>query len=244
VRGAPGTLDLASAPAATTVFGPSSGARLGSALLAADLDGDGVADVVSGAPGALGGRGSVFVVAGARTTPDAAPELAAVADVVVQAGATATVDLSATDADGDTIRYRVTGRPPGSTFTEDGDGHARLVYGPPAGATGSFVVTVHATDGQLSSAVSFALDVVAGPVPRVTKAVYRLGALKLTGVNFASGATIVLNGAAVTRPVSFKPARGRLVVRGSASELGVLPTTGANRVVVMVDGVASAPFAF
>src|SRR6185369_180224 len=50
VHGATGTLDLATDSPATTVVGPSAAAQLGATLVAADLDLDGVADLVAGAP--------------------------------------------------------------------------------------------------------------------------------------------------------------------------------------------------
>jgi hypothetical protein len=244
VGGEAGTYDLASVAAATTVLGPSSSARLGSALVAADVDGDGTRDVVAGAPGAAGGRGSVFVIFGVRTAPDAAPTIAPVADVRVAAGQTATVDFAASDADGDTVRFSILDRPAGSTFEDRGDGTARLTFSPGPESAAHYDVRLRASDGQLSSEVSFAVEVVAGAVPRVVKAVYRGGALKVTGENFAASATLTVNDRAVTLPVAFKPARGRLVVRGTAAELNLNAGSGTNRVVVTVDGVASAPFAF
>ena len=87
-------------------------------------------------------------------------------------------------------------------------------------------------------------DASSGEPPRVTKAVYRGNALKVTGEGFVAGATIAINGAPVGVPVAFKPAKGRLVVRASREALGLIPTPGANAVVVTVDGVASQPFAF
>jgi hypothetical protein len=244
VEGAAGTLDLASAAAAGIVVGPSTGSRLGSALRAADLDADGVADLVAAAPGASGGRGSVFVVHGTRTQANEPPALEPIGNVTVQAGTSGEIQFTASDPDGDAIRFRATGRPPYSMFTDGGDGTARLAVSPPAGATGSFTVRVAASDGQFAAAASFVVTVVAGPVPVVTKAVYRGGALKIRGERFAAVAAVTINGAAVTAPVVFKPAAGRLVVRASREALGLDPRPGANTIVVTVGGVDSAPFAF
>ena len=244
VKGTGGTLDLAAESFAATIVGPSSGARLGTSLLAADVNGDGVADVVAGAPGALGGRGSVFVVPGVRTTPDSAPVLETVPDAAIQAGARFEMRFTATDEDGDPLRLSIRNRPPGASFVDAGDGTATLIYEPVAGETRHFDVTVVASDGQLTARETFALDVVAGPVPRVTKAVYRNGRLKLSGDNFDAASEVSVNGMAVDRPVAYKPVRGRLVVKGSRVDLHLSSESGANVVVVTIAGVPSAPFAF
>jgi hypothetical protein len=243
VRGTSGTLDLASSQAATTVYGPSPGAKLGSTLVAADLDGDGVRDIVTGAPGALGGRGSVYVIGVVRTVPDSPPVIATVGDVVAAVGESALVRFTANDPDGDPIRFAIVGRPPGSTFVDNGDGSAILAY-TPAATGGPYLVTVRASDGQLLSATTFRFLVANGPVPHVTKVTYRSGVLKITGENFSAAATVTINGAAIERPIEFRPARRRLVVRGTAEELHIDVSQGANTVVVRVDGVPSEPFAF
>ena len=103
---------------------------------------------------------------------------------------------------------------------------------------------VTASDGQLSSSATFHVRYSAFPAPVVSKAVYKNGALKVTGQNFNSGATIAINGHAVALPVSFNATKGRLRVKGSLSELGLLPGTGTNTVVVTANGVPSAPFRF
>ncbi len=244
VRGEPGTLDLASGQPETTVVGPSTGARLGTALVAADVNGDGVSDIVTSAPFATGGRGSVYVVAGVRSVADAGPVLAPVSDVVVQTGQTRALSFSATDADGDPISFSVFNRPAGSTFVDAGDGTARLSITLPADATGAYEVRVVATDGQLTSAATFAITVTDGPVPSVTKAAYKNGALRLRGENFGAAAELIVNGERVERPVVVKAGGRRIVGKGTREELNLLPTAGANYVVVLVDGVASAPFTF
>lgn len=244
VEGATGTLDLASQAPASTIYGPSSSARFGTAVRAADLDGDGVADVVATAPGASGGRGAVFVVAGIRTAPNSAPVLAPVPDATIPAGASSEIRLSADDPDGDAVRFRVLGRPRGAEVIADGDAAVRLVLTPPAAAAGVYDLTVVATDGQYADRQSFTVTIVAGEPPRVTKTVYRGDALKITGEGFVAGASIAINGAPIGVPVAFKPAKGRLVVRASREALGLDPAPGANVVVVTVGGVASAPFAF
>lgn len=59
------TVDLASNNAkATTFYGTSIGAHLGTSVACVDLDGDTIGDVIAGAPGADGGRGRIYAVFG------------------------------------------------------------------------------------------------------------------------------------------------------------------------------------
>lgn len=243
VGGQRGTVDLASRSASLTIYGEAPGDELGRALAAVDLDGDGALECVVAAPEAFGGRGAVYVVWGARAAPNAPPALVPVADVVARPGVETRVELSATDPDGDPIRFSVLNRPPRSSFVDRGDGTALLAYVPGRDDPAS-VVTVRASDGQVVSAGTFRVSVVTASAPVVRSAVYRKGALRIAGEGFAEGALVRINGMEPARPASFKPASGKLVLRGARSELGLLDASGANTVVVIVGGVSSAPFVF
>jgi len=94
-------------------------------------------------------NGSV-AVAGAN----AAPVLAAIADQTVTAGQTRTVNISATDADGDAVTFTVTGTASGfitvSNVTKTGNTTTAVLTIAPAAnqAAGNFTATVTANDGK------------------------------------------------------------------------------------------------
>jgi hypothetical protein len=244
VDGKPGTLDLASAPANGTVFGPSSGAKLGSRLTSGDVNGDGAKDIVATAPGATGGRGAVFVIFGAATRPNAAPVLGALPDITVTSGFLFQLTFSASDPDGDPLFFSVTGRPIGSLFHDSGNGTATLTHVPPVDSAGIFEVTVTASDGLRSTSDVFTLTVVGGVPPTIRKVKFRNNVLKVTGDKFSQTAVLFINDVQNVLPVEFNSGKGRLTVRGTREQLSLKPGTGTNRLVVRVDGVSTAPFAF
>ena len=80
------------------------------------------------------------------------------------------LQLSATDADGDTLLYSATGLPSGATLTPAG----QLTWTPAFPQVGAFPITFTASDGNLSSSVSATVTVTsvnqtprASPVCRV-----------------------------------------------------------------------------
>jgi hypothetical protein len=78
----------------------------------------------------------------------------------------------------------------------------------------------------------------------VTKAVYKNGALRISGEHFVAGAVVEINGVTPAPQVIFKPATGKLVVKGTRRALGISAEPGTNSVTVAVDGVESLPFVF
>ncbi|MDJ0788566.1 MAG: Ig-like domain-containing protein, partial [Myxococcota bacterium] len=75
-----------------------------------------------------------------------APTLAAVGDQNVDEGQNLTVNLSATDLDGDTLTFQAGGVPTGAVFTDLGGGNARLTWTPGFDQTGNYPVTFTVTD--------------------------------------------------------------------------------------------------
>ncbi len=237
------TVDLASSQAGTTIVGPSPASSLGTEVRVVDLTGDGIGDIVATAPGALSGRGSVYVIPGSRTTPDAAPSIETVPDVLLLPGESRSVFFHASDADGDAIRISIAGRPPGSLFLDSGNGEVGLTLG--ANDPGvDYQVRVTASDGQLSTSTTFVVRYRATPPPVIRKAVYRNGALKITGIGFGAAAVVAVNGRTADFPVVWNSAKGRLKIVASSEQLGLFAGQGSNSVVVTVDGQSSVPFSF
>lgn len=67
--GATATLDVATAAKEFHFFGKAGADRLGAAVACADLDNDGTADLIAGAPGVGGNKGAVYVVLGRQALP-------------------------------------------------------------------------------------------------------------------------------------------------------------------------------
>lgn len=90
-------------PADLTIWGPSRGSFLGQGIAVGDVDGDGIDDIVAGAPGFAGdpeGREAAHVLLGRRSWPAEIFLAATPADVTVRAGV-AGGDLGAGAAAGD-----------------------------------------------------------------------------------------------------------------------------------------------
>jgi hypothetical protein len=169
----PTTIDLRAkdAPVAAIFLGSEADDRLGSATIAGDLDGDGLAEVILGALNADGlenlkpDSGEAYIFLGSRFGPPAPPNLPPVAnagpDQTVPVGTLVTLDGSkSSDPDDDPIafQWRFVSQPEGSTatladadkasatFTPDivGDYILELVVTDPDGATDSDQVKVTA----------------------------------------------------------------------------------------------------
>ena len=133
---------------------------------------------------------------------------------------------------------------------------AALAWGPGSGlawvpegkTTDALVVRVTATDGAGNAAegVSDAARVHERPaIERVTaRAKGDVVTVKIRGRALAAGATVRVNGAAVGVPVSYSASTGVLKARGTAGDLGLAPAGQTNTVVVVVEGLESAPATF
>ncbi len=170
----PRTVDLAAkdAPVTASFLGAQSDDRLGSAVIAGDLDGDGFAEVILGALNADGegnlkpDSGEAYIFFGSRFGPPKPPNQPPVAnagaDQTVTVGTRVTLNgTQSRDPDGDPIafQWRFVSVPEGSaaeltdadtakpTFTPDvvGEYILELVVTDPDGATGSDQVKVTAT---------------------------------------------------------------------------------------------------
>ncbi len=171
----PRTIDPAArdAPIAAVFVGAEADDRLGSAAIAGDLDGDGLAEVILGALNADGQEnlkpdsGEAYIFFGSRFGPPKPPNQPPIAnagpDQTVTVGTLVTLDGSrSSDPDGDriTFQWRFVSRPDGSTaeltdadkaqakFTPDvvGEYIIELIVTDPDGATGSDQVKVTARE--------------------------------------------------------------------------------------------------
>lgn len=80
--------------------------------------------------------------------------------------------------------------------------------------------------------------------PIINRAFYRKGKLRIIGRNFANEPTIRINGKRVDVNANFMRDAGKYVIKGTPEELNLNPVGQANRLVVVIDGIASAVFEF
>ncbi|HYG38805.1 MAG TPA: fibronectin type III domain-containing protein [Cytophagales bacterium] len=89
-----------------------------------------------------------------------APQLAAIGNAEVNELSDLIIDLSGTDADGDTISFSATGLPSFATFSNSGSGTGSINVNPEIGDAGSYNVTVTVTDANTdTSSETFTLKV-------------------------------------------------------------------------------------
>jgi hypothetical protein len=96
-----------------------------------------------------------------------APTLDAITDQTVTEGETLEVDVSAADADGDSVALSVSG-PGFVTLADAGDGNGTLTVAPSTGTNGTYTVAVTADDGTDTTTESFTVTVepaATGPGP-------------------------------------------------------------------------------
>jgi hypothetical protein len=85
----------------------------------------------------------VTIVAGGANRP---PVLDPIGSRTVGDGGSLAVAISASDPDGDPVSFEALGLPSGASLTDHGDGTAELAWTPAPGTSGTFPVTVVATD--------------------------------------------------------------------------------------------------
>jgi hypothetical protein len=90
-----------------------------------------------------------------------APILSTIGSKIVTAGQTLTINLSATDPNGDSVSFSVAGSPTGATFTSP-----RFTWVPTQ--TGTFSVTFSVSDGKLTDSETVQITVNAAAPPAVT----------------------------------------------------------------------------
>lgn len=91
------------------------------------------------------------------------PVLAPIGNQTLLEGETLNINVSATDADGDTLTVSAANLPSFATFTDNGDGTALLSLTPIAGDAGSIDITVTVSDGELNDSEVLNIQVNAIP---------------------------------------------------------------------------------
>ena len=88
------------------------------------------------------------------------PDIADVGDQTMNENDSLTIALSATDPDGDALTLEPGELPSFAAFTDNGDGSGELTFTPVDGDSGSYIISVIASDGQADDTTSFVLTVV------------------------------------------------------------------------------------
>lgn len=82
------------------------------------------------------------------------------------------------------------------------------------------------------------------PPPVISRAFYRKNKLRIVGRNFAANAIIRINNKRIDKSAKFDSGAGKLIIKGTPEELNINPAGQSNKLVVIVDGIASATFDF
>lgn len=178
------------------------------------------------------------------TTPNRAPSLQAIADVTVRAGETRTVQVSASDPDGNAgLQLSLVSAPSYVTLTDSGSGSGLVTIAPSATETQGGVVTVRVTDaGGLSAQVSFNITIQSLPRVSITNVTYAKPIMTITGSGFgSSGAVVRVNGTDVSRRIT-GTSDGTITLKGNKKKLSL--KSGANQIVVTVGSTVSNTFTF
>lgn len=194
-------------PAFQTVLGD----NLGQSLAVGDVNGDGVPDLLVGAPGATTNDNGKVLYMNRAHVIIGSPEMKPGARI-----ATARAEQDVT-----------------ISFDTKTSGFGRRV------ATGDF--NGDGVQDILVSNDGVAYVYFSGPLraPQLTSAKYRAAAGELTifGKDFTGSARVEINGVVIDRPVSFDAEQGRLTVQGGAAELNL--HGGKNQIVVLRKGARS-----
>ncbi|MGE3948104.1 MAG: HYR domain-containing protein [Blastocatellales bacterium] len=156
-------------------------------------------------------------------TPNLPPALGAINNVTVNEGASATVNISATDGNGDLVTFSVVNNPAFGTFTDNGNNTATLTLNPGFTDAGVYTVTVNANDGDVTDSKNFVVTVIdVNRPPQVTAAA--IGSpLEATS---AAGRQVGLSGTATDPdgdPVSYKWFNGAVQIAAGATATVTLP---------------------
>ncbi len=88
-----------------------------------------------------------------------APEISTIDDVTGPEASTISIDIQASDSDGDLVSLNVGGAPENTTFSDSGNGTGQFSFQPDYTQAGNYQITVTASDGDLSSEENFTVTV-------------------------------------------------------------------------------------
>ena len=220
---------------------------LGTQVAAGDLNGDGIADILAvaergDAPYQRFAEGAVYVYYGSASLPavmDVRGELGPAPDVILYSGgglantSPGFLKVAAGDVNGDGIDELIAGAP--LTFIP-----------PPLGGP----------EGRPLAGAVFVFNIprlaALPPPPAATVAHYNANRkrLKITVPGATGNEIVEINGHLVgpwwdiRKPITFDPATSRFTVKGGRGHLFLSKTPGVNTIVIIKDGLRSAPFAF
>ncbi|MFK8068100.1 MAG: lamin tail domain-containing protein [Gammaproteobacteria bacterium] len=106
-----------------------------------------------------------FTVANDAPPVNTAPTLNAIGNQSVQAGSSASINISSSDAENDTRTFSTTGLPSYANFTDNGNGTATLSINPQAANVGTANLRVSVSDGEFSDFEDIQINVTAAPPP-------------------------------------------------------------------------------
>ncbi|MDW3211999.1 MAG: putative Ig domain-containing protein [Reichenbachiella sp.] len=164
-----------------------------------------------------------------QSSSNTGPVMAAIANQSTQEGASSTVNVSATDADGDALTLSATNLPAFASFTDNGNGTGQVSFQPAVGDAGTYAnITITANDGTATDSQSFTLTVSSAP----SNSAPVLAAIGNQNVNEGSSLTVNLSatdadGDAITLSASNLPAFASLTDNGNGTgTISVNPGTG------------------
>jgi Flp pilus assembly pilin Flp len=100
-------------------------------------------------PGTAGSSGTTDPGTGDSGTPNTAPTINSIGSLSVDEGKTLSVNVSATDPDGDSLTFTASGLDSDfMTFVDNGDNTAKLSLAPDYTSAGTYWITVHVEDGN------------------------------------------------------------------------------------------------
>lgn len=120
--------------------------------------------VIKDASGRSGPNSNVVVLElDESSAANEAPVLDVIGNQSVEEGSVKTVNISASDPDGDPLTLSAANLPGFASFCDTGGGKGALTLSPKVGDAGSYQVTVSASDGKSSSSQTFGVSVIAAP---------------------------------------------------------------------------------
>jgi hypothetical protein len=171
-----------------------------------------------------------------------APTIAAIPNQTLKAGTVLTINVSATDPNGNAgLRLVLTAAPTFATISDNGNGSGVIRLAPLPNETQGGTVTVQATDpGGLTGQATFQVTVTRNvSILAVTRSKPNLF---ISGSGYGqSGATVNLNGQDVSSRIVGQ-SDVSITLKGGKKKLNL--RTGPNQVTVTAGGVTSSPFVF